>query len=75
MTRIDISIEEYNALKDRITELEKTIARQDQTIENYEIQVDSLMASLDTVLHQTTWLERVFNWKNIVSLIEEDLNE
>ena len=75
MTRIDISIEEYNALKDRITELEKTVARQDQTIENYEIQVDSLMASLDTVLHQTTWLERVFNWKNIVSLIEEDLNE
>ena len=75
MTRIDISIEEYNALKDRISELEKTVARQDQTIENYEIQVDSLMASLDTVLHQTTWLERVFNWKNIVSLIEEDLNE
>lgn len=75
MTRIDISIEEYNALKDRITELEKTVARQDKTIENYEIQVDSLMASLDTVLHQTTWLERVFNWKNIVSLIEEELNE
>ena len=33
MARIEISLDEYNALKERIVELEKNISKQDKTIE------------------------------------------
>lgn len=72
MARIEISLDEYNALKDRIVELEKNIAKQDKTIEEQSSYIDELEETMEFILHGTTWLDRVFKWKTIIDIAESD---
>lgn len=72
MARIEISLDEYNALKERITKLEKNIAKQDKTIEEQSSYIDELEETIGFILHETTWFDRVFNWKTIVKIAESD---
>lgn len=70
MARIEISLDEYNALKERIVELEKNIAKQDKTIEEQSSYIDTLKETIEFILHETTWLDRIFNWKTIIKIAE-----
>lgn len=69
--RIEISIEEYNAMKDRITDLEKEVARSDRKIEELEVKLASAKDSLDYIIDGTSWVERAFQWKELVKAVKE----
>ena len=72
MARIEINLDEYNALKERITELEKNISEQDKIIEEKSLYINELEETMEFVLHETTWLDRIFNWKTIIDIAESD---
>lgn len=74
MARIEINLDEYNALKERITELEKNISEQDKIIEEKSLYINELEETMEFVLHETTWLDRIFNWKTIIDIAESDEN-
>ena len=72
MARIEINLDEYIALKERITELEKNISEQDKIIEEKSSYINELEETMEFVLHGTTWLDRIFNWKTIIDIAESD---
>ena len=72
MARIEISLDEYNALKERIVELEKNISKQDKTIEEQSSYIGELEETIAFILHDTTWFDRIFNWKTIIDIAESD---
>ena len=72
MARIEINLDEYNALKERITELEKNISEQDKIIEEKSLYINELEETMEFVLHETTWLDRIFNWKTIIDIAESN---
>ena len=71
--RIEISLIEYNALKDRIKSLESVIAKQDKYIEEKDNMIDGLNASLNYVVNETTYIERMLQWNSIVKAINGSL--
>ena len=72
MARIEINLDEYNALKERITDLEKNISEQDKIIEEKSSYINELEETMEFVLHGTTWLDRIFNWKTIINIAESN---
>jgi len=68
--RIEISMDEYRGMKDRIEELEKTLVSKDKEIENLK---DKCL-TVETQLEDITSLslsERIFNWgSNIKKIID-----
>lgn len=71
--RIEISLVEYNALKDRIKSLESVIAKQDKDIEEKANMINGLNDSLNYVVNETTYLERMLQWNSIVKAINGSL--
>ena len=71
--RIEISLVEYNALKDRIKSLESVIAKQDKDIEEKDNMINGLNDSLNYVVNETTYLERMLQWNSIVKAINDSL--
>lgn len=67
--RIEISVEEYNGLKDRIKILENEIAISDKKIEELETNYEKVKDELDYVINGTTWLERTLQWKQIIKAL------
>jgi len=68
--RIEIPMDEYRGMKDRIEELEKTLVSKDKEIENLK---DKCL-TVETQLEDITSLslsERIFNWgSNIKKIID-----
>ena len=71
--RIEISLIEYNALKDKIKSLESVIAKQDKDIEEKDNMINGLNDSLNYVVNETTYLERMLQWNSIVKAINGSL--
>ena len=73
MSRIEISIAEYDELKDKIKELENVIAEKNKTINYLSEMTYEAKESLKLLINRTTWAERVFQWKKLIEMINPDL--
>ena len=71
MSRIEIPMDEYKGMKERIEELEKTLVSKDKEIEEKKNKCLELENKLDDI-SSLSLLERVFNWKSIIKPILED---
>lgn len=69
MSRIEIPMEEYKGMKERIESLENTLASKDKEIDEYKKKYILSQTSLEDI-SELSLFERVFNWKsNIKSLL------
>lgn len=73
MARIEISIEEYNDFKSKIKELEDVIAAKNKIIDTLEEITYESQESLKMLINRTTWMERTFQWKKLINVINPDL--
>ena len=73
MARIEISLDEYNGLKQKINELEASIADKNKKIEELGELSFEAQESLKMLINNTTWMERVFQWKKLVEVINPKL--
>lgn len=73
MARIEISLTEYNDLRDKVKELEQVIAEKNKRIDALEEIAYESQESLKMLINRTTWAERVFQWKKLVDVINPDL--
>ena len=73
MARIEISLTEYNGLRDKAKELEQVIAEKNKRIDELEEIAYESQESLKMLINRTTWAERVFQWKKLVDVINPDL--
>lgn len=73
MARIEISLEEYNSFKDKINSLEESIVSKNQKIEELNDKLIEVMSTLDVVLNEVRWSERLFAWKALVKSIDPKL--
>lgn len=68
--RIEISVEEHEALKNRIKELEQTIAKQDSKIEELSSFNERYKDSIE-YFFDSSFFERCFQWKSILNAVNE----
>lgn len=73
--RIEISIDEYNALKDRIKALEEEIVKKDKKIETLDYNLGKYEDVVEYVFEDVTPMERIFQWKYIVRAVNESLGK
>lgn len=73
--RIEISINEYNALKDRIKALEEDVVKKDKEIETLEYNIGKYEDIVEYVFDEVTTMERIFQWKYIVRAVNEALGK
>lgn len=65
MARIEISIEEYNGLKNKIKQLESTLADVSKEASTYKEKL-GILEGLVIDLDSEKLVDRLFSWKNIV---------
>lgn len=70
MARIEIPIEEYNGLKNKIKSLEQTLVDVSKETAIYKEKL-SILESLVMDLENEKILNRIFSWKNIVNPFKE----
>lgn len=68
MSRIEIPMDEYNGMKERIEELEKTIVSKDKEIQNNKEKCLELENKIDDIVSLSV-TERLFNWKTAIKTI------
>lgn len=73
MARIEISLDEYNSLKQKINELEASIVDKNKKIEELDELSFEAQEALKMLINNTTWVERVFQWKKLVEVINPKL--
>ena len=73
--RIEIPIEEYNALKERIKELEESNVQKDKKIEELSYKNVAYEEALSYIIEDITPLERIFQWKSVVKAVNESLGK
>lgn len=66
--RIEIPMDEYRGMKERIEELEKTIASKDKEIEILKDKCLTVETQLDDIA-SLSLVERVFNWSSNLKAI------
>jgi predicted RNase H-like nuclease (RuvC/YqgF family) len=67
--RIEIPMDEYRGMKERIEELEKTLASKDKEIEILKDKCLTVETQLDDIA-SLSLVERVFNWgSNLKSIV------
>lgn len=71
--RIEISVDEYNALKERIKELEEVSVKKDKEIEKLQYDNGKYEDIFKYVFEEVTSLERIFQWKYVVKAVNESL--
>lgn len=71
MATIEINLETYNALLEEKKRLEKINCDLQTEIKEKENIIDKLEESLD-ILESTPWFERLFRWKYIIKLANDD---
>jgi predicted nuclease with TOPRIM domain len=70
---ITISLDYFNALKERISQLEEEVSKLDKKVEARESSIVTLQDSLEYILNGTTWAERTIQWKSIVNAVKENV--
>ena len=75
MARIEISLEEYNELKNTIQKLETEIVDKDKIIEELKTMNDELYAELDDIVIGSTLFERIFQWTILTESAKEILEK
>lgn len=73
--RIEISVDEYNALKERIKELEEVSVKKDKEIEKLQYDNGKYEDIFKYVFEEVTSLERIFQWKYVVKAVNESLGK
>jgi predicted nuclease with TOPRIM domain len=73
--RIEISVAEYNSLKNRIKELEESCVKKDKELEILEYNVEKYKDIYKYIFEEITYLERIFQWKHIVRAVNESLGK
>lgn len=71
MSRIEIPMEEYNGMKEKIESLEKSWADSKKQIEIYNERVNNLQEMLDNVT-EASLFDRVFGWKKLLKEITDE---
>lgn len=71
--RIEISLDEYNSLRDNIDVLNKTIAGLNKKVEVYEDKIGRL-ADTFVDLYGSTIQARIFRWGHICNPMFEEFN-
>ena len=66
MARIEISLEEYNALKNKVKNLEEQIVIDSKEIKKYKSDLEDLFFAIED-LENEGLLDRIFKWKNIIN--------
>jgi hypothetical protein len=66
MARIEISLEEYNALKNKVKNLEEQIVIDSKEIKKYKDNFETLFFAIED-LEGEGLFDRVFKWKNIIN--------
>jgi len=70
--RIEIPMDEYRGMKDRIEELEKTLVSKDKEIENLKDKCLTVETQLEDIV-SLSLSERVFNWgSNLKKIIDNN---
>ena len=73
--RIEIPMEEYKGMKEKIESLEKTLASKDKEIEVLRGKNITLETALDDIAALPLY-ERVFNWKsNVKEIVGDDYDK
>lgn len=75
MARIEISVDEYNALKERIKQLEEEVVEKDKKIEVLEYNAEKYEDIFEYVFEDITSFERIFQWKHILRAVDEALGK
>lgn len=75
MARIEISLKEYNELKDSIKTLEKKQIICDKIIAKYQNEKQELIEELNDLINETGFLNRVFQWKKTTKNAQEILKK
>ena len=66
MARIEISLEEYNALKNKVKNLEEQIVIDSKEIKKYKSDLEDLFFAIEDLENEGLF-DRIFKWKNIIN--------
>ena len=70
--RIEIPMEEYNGMRERVRELETTVVSKDKEIEALKDKLLGIQNDIDDIA-ELTLFERMFGWnKNVERIIKDD---
>ena len=75
MARIEISLDEYNKLKDTITKLEQDNNKKEKEIQNLNVILDEIYDEVDVLVNETALFDRIFKWKETIQNLEEILEK
>ena len=75
MARIEISLEEYNELKDTITKLERENIEKEKSIQELNTVLTDIYDELDDLVNETGFFNRVFQWKKTTQDAQEILKK
>lgn len=75
MTRIEISIEEYNGYNEKIKKLENELGEKDNKLNDANEAISALKEGLLYLIEDTTILDRIFRWKSISKTILSELEK
>ena len=75
MARIEISLEEYNGLKDTISKLEQDNLENEKTIQEMNDVLTEMYDELYDLVNETGFLNRVFQWKKTTQDAQEILKK
>jgi predicted nucleic acid-binding Zn-ribbon protein len=70
MARIEIPIEEYNGMKEKIESLEKSIVEVKKKAELFEHKYNDIQVELEN-MQEAGFLTRMFGWKRALSKLIE----
>lgn len=73
--RIEISVTEYNALKERIKALEEENVKKDKDIETLQFNNERYKDTFEYVFEDITTMERIFQWKHVKKAVNESLGK
>lgn len=68
MARIEIPMEEYQGMKERIETLEKALVESQKKAEQYQTKYDTLVLDVED-LEELSLFERIFDFKSIIKRI------
>jgi hypothetical protein len=72
--RIEMPLEEYNAMKAKIEEFEKELNELSKETSKYKKENESMKDILSEIIEMKMF-ERIFSWNNLKKSIENSLNE
>ena len=71
MSRIEIPMNEYNGMKERIESLERAVVEKDKKIDNLKNDNLKLQTTLEDV-SEMALIDRIFKWKSTFNMIVGD---